>query len=161
MLVLGVDPGSRYTGWGLVSVNGDQLRVRRHGRFRLGSGPLPGRLAQLDREMAELIRESRPDAAFLETPFHGLNSRSLVVLAQARGALIAALARHEIQIREYSPAEVKSAVAGNGRADKRQVEKMVRLLLGLHDAELSSDAADALAVAICGAHRARLDQLSE
>jgi crossover junction endodeoxyribonuclease RuvC len=95
----------------------------------------------------------------LETPFHGLNSRTLVVLAQARGALLATLASRSIEIAEYSPAEVKSAVAGSGRADKTQVARMVSVLLTLDTTRLSSDAADALAIAICYAHRNRFERL--
>ena len=95
----------------------------------------------------------------LETPFHGLNSRSLIVLAEARGALLATLSGRGILLREYSPAEVKSAVTGNGRADKRQVAHMVKLLLALQGDGWASDATDALALAICAAQRARLDTL--
>jgi crossover junction endodeoxyribonuclease RuvC len=95
----------------------------------------------------------------LETPFHGLNPRSLIVLAQARGALLSVVGGRRVEIREYSPAEIKSAVAGNGRADKQQVARMVRLLLRL-EGELAPDATDALAVAICAAHRDRSDRIS-
>lgn len=95
----------------------------------------------------------------METPFHGLNSRTLVVLAQARGALLAVAAGQGLEIDEYSPAEVKSAVAGHGRAAKDQVARMVRMHLSLPDTKLSPDASDALAVAICFAQRHRMDRL--
>ncbi len=110
-------------------------------------------------ELGALVDRWRPDVAVLETPFHGLNSRSLVVLAQARGALLAALGLSGIEIDEYSPAEIKSAVTGNGRAEKVQVERMVRIHLSLAHAKLSSDAADALAVAICFSRRHQMDDL--
>jgi len=98
----------------------------------------------------------------LESPFSGLNSRSLIVLAQARGVLLAAAAGYGAEVREFSPAEVKSAVTGNGRAEKQQVARMVRLLLKLNmEDALASDAADALAVAICCAQRLRMDRLAE
>lgn len=160
MLILGIDPGSRHTGYGLIEKRGDRLRAVEHGRFSCAAGtPLPERLHRLSRALEELIDRARPDAVALETPFHGLNSRSLIVLAQARGALLAAAAAHDLQILEYSPAEVKSAVSGNGRADKRQVATMVRLILEV-EGRTSADATDALAVAICCAQRYRFEQLT-
>lgn len=90
-----------------------------------------------------------------------MNARSLIVLAQARGALLAALAGNGLEVREYSPAEVKSAVTGNGRADKEQVARMVRLLLANAGEGWASDATDALALALCCAQRLRLDRLQE
>jgi crossover junction endodeoxyribonuclease RuvC len=99
--------------------------------------------------------------AVLESPFHGMNSRSLIVLAQARGALLATLAGRGLEIREYTPAEVKSAVTGNGRADKEQVARMVRLILGVSGPAWPADATDALAVALCCGQRLRLDRLRE
>lgn len=159
MLILGIDPGSRYTGYGLVEKEGDRLRAIEHGRFSCAAGtPLPERLHQLSRNLEELMDRARPDAVALETPFHGLNSRSLIVLAQARGALLSAIAARRLQILEYSPAEVKSAVSGNGRADKKQVAAMVRLILKVQG-PASADATDALAVAICCAQRYRFEQL--
>lgn len=108
-----------------------------------------------------MLARRPPDLAALETPFHGMNARSLIVLAQARGALLAALAGSGLEIREYSPAEVKSAVTGNGRADKEQVARMVRLLLATAGDGWASDATDALALALCCAQRLRLDRLRE
>lgn len=158
--VLGLDPGSRYTGWGLVARDGSRLRVLGYGRVALGDRPLPERLSLLATRLGGILDEHRPDVAVLESLFRGVNSRSLIVLAQARGALLATLALADVEIREYSPAEVKAAVTGSGRADKQQVERMVRLILGLGDAELSVDASDALGVAICFAQRLRVDRLN-
>jgi crossover junction endodeoxyribonuclease RuvC len=151
--VLGLDPGSRTTGWGCLAVVGGRSRL-------LGCGcieppeeaPLPRRLAQLAADLAVLVERWRPAVAVLEEPFHGVNSRSLIVLAQARGALLATLATHDVAIEEYSPAEVKSAVTGNGRAGKEQVARMVAVLLP-GAGRLPPDAADALAVALCFAAR--------
>ena len=160
MLILGLDPGSRHTGYGLVEVAGDRLKAVAHGRISCSPrSPLPERLGRLGRELDRVLDRFDPEVTALETPFHGINSRSLIVLAQARGALLVTLARRRLEIREYSPAEVKSAVSGNGRADKQQVAKMVRLILGLGLPEPSRDATDALAVAICCAHRLRFDRL--
>lgn len=146
----------------MVEKRGSQLRALDQGRISCpAAAPLPQRLAQLSRELATLVERWQPQVAALESPFHGLNSRSLIVLAQARGALLAVLAGRELEIRELSPAQVKVAVTGDGRADKEQVARMVQLLLGLADAGGSRDATDALAVAICCAQRLRFDRLAE
>ena len=160
MLILGLDPGSRHTGFALLEARGDQLDAVDFGRFSCpATQPVPRRLASLVEQLTDLLDRQPPQVAVLETPFHGLNSRSLVVLAESRGALLATLASRNIEITEYSPAEVKSAVAGNGRADKKQVARMVSVLLALDAGNLSSDASDALAIAICYAHRSRFEKL--
>lgn len=162
MLILGLDPGSLHTGYGLVERQGSALKALDAGRFSCPKGmALPSRLAHIGRCVEELVILRRPDLAVLETPFHGMNARSLIVLAEARGVLLAVLAAKGIEIREYSPAEVKSAVAGNGRADKLQVARMVRLLLAATGDGWASDATDALALAICCAQRLRMDRLGE
>jgi crossover junction endodeoxyribonuclease RuvC len=149
MRILGLDPGSLHTGFGCVEQRRGTCCLVEHGRFSLGGGnPLPDRLGELARLLGQLLDRWHPEVAVLETPFHGVNSRSLIVLAQARGALLATLALRGIAIEEFSPAEVKSAVTGNGRAGKDQVARMVaRLLPGA--GTVSADAADALAVALC------------
>jgi crossover junction endodeoxyribonuclease RuvC len=162
MLILGLDPGSLHTGYGLVDKQGSALTAVDAGRFSCPRDlDLPRRLVHLTGRLDELISTRRPDLAVLETPFHGMNSRSLIVLAQARGALLAVLAGRGLEIREYSPAEVKSAVTGNGRADKDQVARMVRLLLAARGDGWAADATDALALAICCAQRLRLDRLAD
>lgn len=162
MLILGLDPGSRHTGYGLIEKQGERLRALTQGRISCPSRTeVAARLHHLASGVERLVEEWQPDAAVLEALFHGLNSRSLIVLAQARGALLAALARSGIRVREYTPAQVKIAVTGNGRADKQQVARMVRLLLALDDRRISRDASDALAVAICYAHRHAMDRLQE
>jgi crossover junction endodeoxyribonuclease RuvC len=163
VLILGLDPGSLHTGYGLVEKNGSSLKAVDAGRLSCPRDmPVPRRLAHLARCLGELLARSSPDLAVLETPFVGMNARSLIVLAEARGALLAILADRGIEIREYSPAEVKSAVTGNGRAGKDQVSRMVRLLLGTRgDDGWASDATDALAVALCCAQRLRLDRLRD
>ncbi|HWM93479.1 MAG TPA: crossover junction endodeoxyribonuclease RuvC [Thermoanaerobaculia bacterium] len=166
MLILGLDPGSLHTGYGLVERQGSTIRAVEAGRI---SSPkslaLPSRLAHLYSGLGELLDRCPPDLAVLETPFHGMNSRSLIVLAEARGVLLAVLAGRGLEIREYSPAEVKSAVTGNGRADKEQVARMVKLLLSSResspDPKWASDATDALALALCCAQRLRLDRLRD
>lgn len=162
MLILGLDPGSRHTGFGLVDRQGSRLSCVGHGRISLPRDtPLPARLAHLSRELEALVRDRAPDVAVLESLYHGINPRSLIVLAQARGALVATLALHGLEVHEYTPAEIKTAVVGHGRADKEQVGHMVRLILGLARQPMPADASDALAAAICYAHRLRLDRLGD
>jgi crossover junction endodeoxyribonuclease RuvC len=131
LLILGLDPGSLHTGYGLIERRGAALTLVDAGRI---SSPrslaLPSRLAHIAACLGSLLDRRLPNLAALETPFHGLNSRTLIVLAEARGVLLAVLAGRGVEIAEYSPAEVKSAVTGSGRADKDQVAQMVRLLLG-------------------------------
>lgn len=162
MLILGLDPGSIHTGYGLVEKRGTSLRAVDWGRISISRRlSLPDRLADLTTSLEELLGQVEPDLAVLESPFHGMNSRSLIVLAQARGSLIACLGRRGLEVLEYSPAEVKSAVTGNGRADKQQVARMVQLLLNMEGEPLAEDTSDALAVAICCAQRHRLDSLAK
>ena len=161
MRVLGLDPGSRHTGFGLIRSRGDRRELLTQGRL---SPPrdldLPARLGWLGVALSDGLAEWRPEVAVLETPYLGLNPRSLVVLAQARGALLGALAAAGVAVREYTPAEIKSAVTGSGRADKTQVARMVALQLQGVPAEASADATDALAVALCYTHRSRVDRLT-
>lgn len=174
MRILGLDPGSLHTGYGLLEKRGSSLKAVEAGRISCPKDlALPLRLARLYSSLGELIDRLQPELAVLETPFHGMNSRSLIVLAEARGVLLAGLAVRGLEIREYSPAEIKSAVTGNGRADKVQVARMVRLLLEVRTPGpgpgagpvsgpvWAADATDALAVAICCAQRLRLDRLKE
>jgi len=158
--ILGLDPGSRFTGFGLLDRRGSRLRHVAHGRVTLPStDPLPKRLARLCSELSDLLHHYEPEAIVLESLFRGINAKSLIVLAQARGALLATIAQVGGDIYEYSPAEVKAAVTGNGRAEKEQVSRMVKLILGLKNESVSVDASDALAVAICFAQRLKLDRL--
>lgn len=161
MLVLGLDPGSLHTGYGLVAIDGGTARLIACGRISPGrSLPLARRLARLSEGVTALVRRWQPQVAVLESPFLGGNTRSLMVLAQARGALVAALGSAQLEVLEYSPAEVKSALTGHGAAAKEQVARMVRLLLELGGASPPLDATDALAVALCYAHRRRIDSLT-
>ena len=160
MLILGIDPGSRHTGWGVLRWQGDQQNLVADGVLSIRTQlDLPARLAELQREIDALVETHRPDAAAVETPYYGMNPRSLIVLAQARGAILATLARQGLDILEYSPAEVKTAIAGNGRAEKSEVARMVRLLLRLGDESRAADTTDAIAIALCCARRFRLDRL--
>jgi crossover junction endodeoxyribonuclease RuvC len=159
--IVGLDPGSRNTGYGIIEKEGTSLRALAFGRLSCSPRePLPERINQLSRSLAELLEHWQPTAAALESAFHGLNARSLIVLAQARGALLGVLAQHRIEIREYSPAEIKTAVTGHGRATKEQVARMVQIILTLESGKARSDASDALAAAICCAQRERYERLA-
>jgi len=145
---LGIDPGSRVTGYGVVEGEGSRLVCLGCGTIRPRPGALVDRLGEIHRGVALLIERHAPDQVVFEAVFAAKNVRSALVLGQARGAALAACGSAGCQVAEYTPAEVKTAVAGNGRAGKDQIQHMVKLLLGLSERPVT-DAADALAVAIC------------
>jgi len=151
MRVLGLDPGSVHTGWGVVDFAGSRLAARAWGRISPSPRAALGeRLRRIAAEVERLLAEQAPDLVALERVFSGKNVRSLIVLAEARGAILAAVARNGTPIAEVAPAMVKSVVTGDGRADKQRLARMVGLQLGLGAQPLPADASDALAVAIAG-----------
>ncbi len=161
MVVLGIDPGSTAMGWGVVRCVGDELRHLDHGVFRPKGAELTDKLAEIYGEIARLVAEHRPDAGAVEDVFMNKNVRSAMVLASARTSAVLALVHGSVQVFSYTPAQVKKAVTGGGRAEKGQVGEMIRFLLAL-EATPPSDAGDALGVALCHGMRApMLDQLSE
>jgi crossover junction endodeoxyribonuclease RuvC len=146
--VLGIDPGSRYTGWGVIEISGPRSRCLDMGRLDVRAGSMAERLLSVFEGIAEVVRASRPDEVAIEETFvNRANAASALILGQARGAAICAVAQSGLPVAEYAAAQVKLAVTGSGRADKLQVQHMVRVLLGLQG-RLVSDAADALAVAL-------------
>jgi crossover junction endodeoxyribonuclease RuvC len=146
--ILGIDPGSNATGYGVVSVEGSTLRRLGGGTIRARGESLGERLAHLQRALECAIAELAPESAALESVFSAKNTRSALVLGHARGVALAACASAGLATDEYSPSQVKVAVTGYGRAEKLQVMKMVQRLLGLASPP-PSDEADALAVAVC------------
>jgi crossover junction endodeoxyribonuclease RuvC len=162
MRVLGVDPGTAITGWGLIEGEGQSLRLVDYGTITTAAKTdLPTRLQQIYRRLMGLMTEYRPEAVAVEEIFFGHNVRTALVVGQARGVALLAIADAGLPLYEYKPLEVKQAVTGYGRADKGQVQSMVRLLLDLAENPRPDDAADALAVAICHAHSARLKSLEQ
>lgn len=150
--VLGVDPGTRITGWGVVDVVQTRPRYVAHGEVRTSpKAPLWERLYQIHEALDAVLTEHRPTALSLERIFVSKNAQSALKLGHTRGVIMVAALRHGLSVHEYTPGEIKSAVVGSGRADKHQVSHMVRLILGL-DAVPPADAGDALAAAICHAH---------
>jgi crossover junction endodeoxyribonuclease RuvC len=154
MRVLGVDPGSRATGWALVVAKGNQSRLERFGVVRSIGADHSLRLADLERRFAALVAELAPDCAAVESGFTGRNPRSGLVLAESRGVLLAVLGRAEVPVHPYTPAQVKLAMVGHGTAEKQQVAYMIVRLLGLAEPP-PSDAADAVGVALTHLHSSR------
>ncbi len=149
MRVLGIDPGSRVTGYGLVEKNKNSLVPLLLGEIRpAGNDSLSSRLIAICDGLSAVIEENRPDAVAIENIFYGKNVQSLIKQAHVRGVAILAGARHQIPVFEYTPLEIKQAVVGYGRAEKGQVQKMVAAILKLPVIP-PADTADALAVAIC------------
>jgi len=153
MRVLGIDCGSRITGYGVVDTSGADCILVRCGVIRSRtSDPLALRLKGIHAGIIEIIRELGPDVAAFESLFYSNNVQSALKLGHVRGVSLVAAAEANIPVFEYSPAEVKSAVTGYGRAEKPQVQQMVRALLKLESTPEPLDASDALAVAICHVH---------
>lgn len=158
-IILGIDPGSLVTGWGLVEVDAHQLRCHDHGTIATAASLTLGeRLSQIYRGLREIIALHQPTAVSLEKVFFSRNVQSALKLGQARGVALLAAAENQIEVAEYSAAEIKVAVVGYGQATKEQVQKMVYALLCVRGA-MRADAADALAAAICHIHRRKFQNL--
>ena len=158
--ILGIDPGSRLTGFAVIDADGDALRACGFGVIRTGTGEMPERLGAIFAGVRGVIQEQRPQVLAIESIFLARNPQSALKLGQARGAAICAAFEQELPVFEYAPRAVKQAVVGTGKADKLQVAHMMQQLLRI-EGSLAADAADALAVAVCHAHSQRLqDRLS-
>jgi crossover junction endodeoxyribonuclease RuvC len=151
VIVLGIDPGSRRCGYGVVAREGRQLKVLESGVLAPGRMEMPDRLGIILAGLDEIIRRTRPGEVSVEAVFSGASARSALVLGQARGVALAVAARAGLPVFEYAPSQVKLSFTGNGRADKEQMLRTARLVLGVSPA--LSDEADALALAVC--HLAR------
>ena len=149
--ILGIDPGLRVTGFGVIASDGVRVRYVASGCIRMNSGDLPGRLKVILRDLGTVIATHGPAEVAIEKVFVNVNPHSTLLLGQARGAAISAAVLAELPVAEYTALQIKQAVVGHGKAAKHQVQEMVRRLLAL-PAVPSADAADALACAICHAH---------
>ena len=149
--ILGLDPGLRITGFGVIDKLGNQLRYVASGCIRTRDGELPGRLKTLLDGVREVVAAYTPDQVAVEKVFVNVNPQSTLLLGQARGAVICGAVSCDLPVHEYTALQVKQAVVGYGKAAKEQVQHMVQRLLAL-DGSPSPDAADALACAICHAH---------
>jgi len=162
MLVLGVDPGTAITGYGLVQEAEGQLQAVAYGAITTPSDwTMPQRLLKIYRDLTALIREHDPTEGAVEQLFFSRNVKTALAVGQARGVALLALAEGGLPVHEYTPLQVKQSVVGYGRAEKAQVQELVKLLLGLEVVPQPDDAADALAIAICHLHSARMMALME
>jgi crossover junction endodeoxyribonuclease RuvC len=151
--IFGIDPGSERTGYGCVESDGSRHRMIISGAISSAAGAsFPEKLLKIHTGLAVLLAECRPDCVAIENLFHATNARSALKLGHARGVAMLAAVEAGLPVAEYTPAEIKRAVVGYGRAEKHQVQQMVKLLLGLAALPSPHDAADALAVAICHSH---------
>ena len=159
MIILGVDPGSRLLGYGLIEKTGNHIRVIEHGTIRLFhkeyknipvDETTPSRLREIFEKLSEVVKRTKPHAMAVEKVFFAKNAVSALKLGQARGVVLLTGAVHDIEIYEYSVTEVKSMITGHGRADKEQVSKMLKMILGSQEFE-TADASDALALALAHA----------
>jgi crossover junction endodeoxyribonuclease RuvC len=151
--IFGIDPGSVRTGYGCIDSDGTRHRLVACGAITASSRTsFPERLLKIHAELTTLLTECHPDGVAVESLFHAINARSALQLGHARGVALLAASQAGVPIAEYTPAEIKRAVVGYGRAEKPQVQQMIKLLLGLDKAPQPLDVSDALAVAICHLH---------
>lgn len=153
MKIFGIDPGSERTGYGCVETDGSRHRIITSGAIRTpATAGFPEKLLSIHTGLAALLGECQPDCVAIENIFHASNARSALKLGHARGVAMLAAVQSGLPVFEYTPAEVKRAVVGYGRAEKHQVQQMVKLILGLAVLPTPFDASDALAIAICHSH---------
>lgn len=157
MVIVGVDPGSRVTGYGVIQVRGNRYRCLDFGGIHTGgqAKAVGDRLKQIYSQVSALLSRYDPDSVAVEEVFYAANVKSALILGHARGVVLLAAAEAGVPLVEYSPLEIKKSVVGYGRADKRQVQLMVSRLLGLTRPPEPLDAADALAIALCHAFHSR------
>ncbi len=153
--ILGIDPGSRRTGFGVVDFIGDEPRYVASGTVKTIDGGMPARLKQIFEAVADIVAEHAPDVVAVESVFMHRNAASALKLGHARSAALCATFALDLEIHEYAPREIKQAITGTGAASKEQIQHMVVTLLGLSRAP-APDAADALAAAVCHGHQRRL-----
>ncbi len=155
--ILGIDPGTRVAGWGVIERRGNALHLVAHGTVRTRGPTMAQRLLEVHDGLRAAIAEHAPDALAVETPYVGKSPTAALAVGMARGIALLLAAANGLPIDEYPPAIVKKAVVGNGNASKEQVAEMVRVLLGLQEAPKPADVTDALAIALAHAHRSRFD----
>ncbi|WP_206812592.1 crossover junction endodeoxyribonuclease RuvC [Paradesulfitobacterium ferrireducens] len=158
MIILGIDPGTAIMGYGLIEKKGNVLKALDYSAWRTEANtPLPERLLLLHQELTGLISSRRPDEIAVEQLFFNRNTTTALAVGHARGIVLLAAAQHDIPVFEYTPLQVKQAVVGYGKAEKQQVQHMVKALLALSAIPKPDDTADALAIAICHAHSLKMN----
>lgn len=162
MLVLGIDPGTATTGYGLVKSEAGRQGVVDYGTISTKANmEMALRLSQINRELDELIVKYAPDVVAVEHLYHQSNAKTVITVAQGRGVVLMTAANRGIEVAEYTPLQVKQAVVGYGKADKKQVQYMVQKLLAMPNLPKPDDAADALAVAICHLHSYKINSYNK
>ena len=152
MIVLGIDTSLRSTGFGVLSVEGSRMRAIDYGNIKNAQKlPLTACLRAIHAKVVELVSEHHPDVMAIESVIYGKNAGTMLVLGEARGAVLTAAADADLPVYEYEPRRMKRAVCGNGLAEKEQIQRMIKVLLNLPE-EPQNDAADALGLAVCHAH---------
>lgn len=155
MKILGIDPGYAIMGYGVIEMIGNRFRVCQYGSITTDAGtPIEERLSHLYDSLREIIDEEKPDVASIEELFFNNNAKTAIMVGEARGIAVLACAKGGLEIAEYTPMQIKQALVGYGKADKKQVQQMVKTLLNLKEVPKPDDTADALAAAVCHAHSA-------
>lgn len=160
MIILGIDPGIAIVGYGIIEKNGNSIKMLEYGTIQTKANlTTPERLHIIFQELNEIIKEFKPTEVAYEKLFHQKNSKTVINVSQARGVEILASKLNNLDIYEYTPLQIKTAITGYGRADKKQMQESVRRLLNLSEIPKPDDAADALAIAICHSFSGRLKDL--
>ena len=160
MIIIGVDPGYAIVGIGVIEYNGNRFRPLEYGAITTPAGmPTVDRLKKIYDEMTLLIDKYNPDAVAIEELFFNSNQKTAINVAQARGVILVSVTNRSVPIFEYTPLQVKQSVTGYGRADKNQIQQMVKTLLNLNVIPKPDDAADGLALAICHAHSNKINKM--
>ncbi len=153
MIILGIDPGYAIVGYGVINYEANRFQVLDYGAITTPAGmPFVERLDVIDRDLNMIFEKYHPQAMAIEKLFYNTNAKTVIDVAQARGVTVLAAYRHKTEIFEYTPLQVKQSVVGYGRAEKKQVQEMTRVILNLEKVPKPDDTADALAMAICHAH---------
>lgn len=162
MLIMGIDPGTAITGYGIVEYNGNKFNVIDYGEIKTHSSlTLAERLLFLTKELQEIIMNYKPEHFAVEELFFNKNAKTALAVGHARGVVLLLAAQNNLVIAEYTPLQIKQAVVGYGRAEKKQVQEMVRLILNLEKIPKPDDVADALAICICHGHSYHMQQFIE
>ena len=163
MVVLGIDPGTATLGWGIIKRTEEvAYKVEAYGCIRTDkSTPFSRRLEEIHKQLGKIIKKYRPDIAAIEQLFFAKNIKTAITVGEARGVAILAAVGANLAVAEYTPLQVKQSLVGYGRAEKKQMQKMLKVLLGLKDIPRPDDAADALAIALCHLHSQRMAEVGK
>ncbi|MBN1899073.1 MAG: crossover junction endodeoxyribonuclease RuvC [Spirochaetes bacterium] len=159
MTVLGIDPGIAIVGYALLKVNKDQILTLRYGVIKTQKEELPGRIKKINSALQDIIHEFKPSQASIEKIYFNKNTKTAIDVAEVRGSIILTAMNHNISVFDYTPLQVKQAIAGYGKASKHQIQEMVKIILRLKETPCPDDAADALACALCHIHSKKFHDL--